>query len=147
MIHFSPILLQKPYVLLGLLAVTSLIVPFLEELLKPLALLVVANRNPTPSQGFVGGLICGAAFAFLETSGTLASGIDSGWVVLVLMRLGTGLLHITASGLVGLGLARAWQAKKSRLFFPQLPAGSPHAWSVECLRCDAGLPAYHRSKF
>ncbi len=110
-------LIQKPYVLLGLLAVTSLIIPFLEELLKPLALLVVANRNPTPSQGFVGGLICGAAFAFLETSGTLASGIDSGWVVLVLMRLGTGLLHITASGLVGLGLARAWQAKKSRYFF------------------------------
>jgi hypothetical protein len=109
--------IQKPYVLLGLLAITSLIIPLLEELLKPLALLVIASRKPTPGQGFVGGLICGAAFAFLETSGTLVSSIDSGWVVLVLMRLGTGLLHITASGLVGLGLARAWQAKKSRYFF------------------------------
>lgn len=109
--------MQKPYVLLGLLVITSLIIPLLEELLKPLALLVIASRKPTPSQGFVGGLICGAAFAFLETSGTLVSSIDSGWVVLVLMRLGTSLLHITASGLVGLGLARAWQAKKSRNFF------------------------------
>lgn len=124
--------MQKPFVLLGLLAFTSLIVPLLEELLKPLAMLVIANRHPTPSQGFVCGMICGAAFAFLETAGTLVSGFDNGWSVLVLMRLGTGLLHITASGLVGWGLARAWQAKKSRYFIrPYLLAVLMHGvWNA-----------------
>ncbi len=108
---------QSPEVLAGILIFVSFLIPLLEEILKPLGLIVLANRKPTPSQGFVAGMLCGAAFAFLETSSTLAGAGGADWTVLAITRLGTGLLHITASGLVGWGLASAITLKKRGRFW------------------------------
>lgn len=98
--------LQRPPVLLGLLLIVAGLTPMLEELLKPLALWFLAWRGLTPVDGFVGGMLCGATFALMETLGNLSNPVDN-WAVIVLGRLGTGLLHVVTSGLVGWGLASA----------------------------------------
>lgn len=108
---------QSPGVLAGVLIVVAVAIPFIEEILKPLGLIVLAKRKPTPSQGFVAGLLCGAGFAFLETAGNLAGAVPADWTSLAITRLGTGLLHITASGLVGWGLASAITLKKRGRFW------------------------------
>jgi len=53
-------------------------------------------------------MICGAAFALLESLGYLASPLGGDWPVLLIGRVGTGILHTVTSGLVGWGLASAW---------------------------------------
>ncbi len=108
---------QSSGVLAGILIFVSILIPLIEEILKPLGLMVLARRKPSPSQGFVAGMICGAGFAFLETSGALAGAAGADWTLLAITRLGTSLLHITASGLVGWGLASWVTLKKPGRFW------------------------------
>ncbi|HTX78823.1 MAG TPA: PrsW family glutamic-type intramembrane protease [Longilinea sp.] len=105
-------LLSQPGVILALLVLFSGIAPMVEELIKPLALWVIAPRRPTPAQGFVCGLICGAAFALLESLGIASSSTGDVWLLNMLQRSGTGLLHVTTCGLMGWGLASAWSEQK-----------------------------------
>ena len=105
-------LLAQPGAVLLLLILFSGIAPMVEELIKPLALWVIAVRKPTPAQGFVCGLICGAAFALLESLGIASSSTGDVWLLNMLQRSGTGLLHITTCGLMGWGLASAWSEQK-----------------------------------
>jgi len=58
-------------------------------------------------------MLCGAGFALMEnifyfTNVLLAED----WLFMAVGRAGTGVLHILASGLVGWGLAKAWQQGK-----------------------------------
>ncbi len=101
-------LFKEPVVLNGSLLVIALLVPMLEELLKPMALWFLAGKKLTPAQGFVGGLIAGACFATIETLGAIGAPTHISWFALLLGRMGTGLLHVTLSGLVGWGLASAF---------------------------------------
>ncbi len=101
-------LFREPVVLNGSLLVIALLVPMLEELLKPMALWFLAGKKLTPAQGFVGGLIAGACFATIETLGAIGAPTHISWFALLLGRMGTGLLHVTLSGLVGWGLASAF---------------------------------------
>ena len=123
---------QSPDFLFGLLIMVAFLVPLVEEILKPLGLIVLAKRKPTPSQGFVSGVLCGAGFAFLETSSALAGAAGADWTTLAVTRLGTGLLHITASGLVGWGLASAITLKKrGRFWGTYLAAAALHGtWNA-----------------
>ena len=104
--------LQQPWVSSLILVVMAGLVPLIEELIKPLALWGLAGWKLKPSEGFVGGLICGAGFALLETSIALVSINQGGWWILAVERVGTGILHIVASGLVGWGLTSAWTEKR-----------------------------------
>ncbi len=89
------------------------IVPIIEEVIKPLALWPLANRNITPQEGWVGGLLCGAGFALMENVLFFTSIMMSGdWLYMAIGRSGTGVLHMLASGLVGWGLAAAWAERK-----------------------------------
>ncbi len=103
--------LQNPWVLNSALVVIALVIPLMEELFKPMALWFLAGKRLTPSQGFVGGLIAGASFALLETAGSIGVPTDAEWFTLLLGRTGTGLLHITLSGLVGWGFASLFYEK------------------------------------
>jgi len=113
LIHFlEPIILQ-PGVIYWALAIFGGIFPIIEEALKPLALWGLAGRKITQQEGFVGGMLCGAGFALMEnifyfTNVLLAED----WLFMAVGRAGTGVLHILASGLVGWGLAKAWQQGK-----------------------------------
>jgi hypothetical protein len=104
--------LSNPMVLVGGLAITSGIVPMLEELLKPMALWFFAPRPLTVRAGFIGGLICGASFALLESLGALSNPSPDAWPLVAFGRIGTGILHTATSGLVGWGLGSAWSEGK-----------------------------------
>lgn len=104
--------LQQPGIVFGLLVVVAVLVPLLEELVKPLAVWLYAGDELTPAQGFTAGMISGASFALWENLTALsASGDGSGTYILV-ARVGTGLLHIVTSGMVGWGLASFWRSRR-----------------------------------
>ena len=100
--------LTQPTVMYSIFAVMAGLIPLLEELLKPLALWFFAGRPLTPKEGLLGGMICGAAFALFESLGSLVSIESVSWASVAIGRIGTGVLHVTASGLVGWGMAKAW---------------------------------------
>jgi hypothetical protein len=109
---FAKELLKEPVLLIGGALLITLVVPMVEEFLKPMAIWFLAGRNLTPSQGFVGGLIGGACFSLLETLGSAGMAEGNDLFVLLLARTATGLLHIALSGLVGWGFASAFYNKK-----------------------------------
>lgn len=115
MINILQPYLEQPGVILAGMSALTVFGPLLEELFKPLALWFVPGRRLTEAQGFVLGLIVGGCFALLETIGNLRLAGEEGamsLLALLLTRAGTGLLHITCSGLVGWGLASAWHGKR-----------------------------------
>jgi len=113
LIQFLEPYILQPGVIYWVLAVFGGILPIVEEVLKPLALWGLVRRKLTQQEGFVGGMLCGAGFALMEnifyfTNVLLAED----WLFMAVGRAGTGVLHILASGLVGWGLAKAWQEGK-----------------------------------
>jgi hypothetical protein len=104
----QPILAQ-PAVIYGLLATTAGLIPLVEELLKPLALWGFIGRRLTPAEGFAAGLLCGFAFGLMESLGSVSNPAGSAWLFTVVGRFGTGLLHTLSAGLMGWGLASAWE--------------------------------------
>lgn len=104
--------ITRPGVMFSTLAIGSLLIPAIEELLKPLGLWLLSYRRLTPSEGFAAGAICGAGYAIAESL-AIASNTEN-WAVLVTARIGTGLMHILASALVGWGIAGA---RTNRQFF------------------------------
>jgi hypothetical protein len=57
-------------------------------------------------------LICGGIFAFLESLGLFGTPFSGEWSAVVAARLGTGILHALASGLVGWAIVSAWNERK-----------------------------------
>jgi RsiW-degrading membrane proteinase PrsW (M82 family) len=128
--------LRQPLVIFSAFSVVAGIIPVIEELIKPLALWSLAGRKLSPQEGFVGGLLCGAGFALMENVLYFANVMTSGdWIVMAVGRAGTGILHMLASGLVGLGLARAWRDRKWKsLVFSTLGAIVLHGlWNALAL--------------
>jgi hypothetical protein len=121
-------LLASPLVITAIFLTVGLLMPLMEELLKPLGLWVLRKRLLTPAEGFCGGLICGAGFALIESATMIAqNGGGSDWGQMVLLRIGTSLMHTTTSGFVGWGLASAWNRKKhGRSFLAILAATGVH---------------------
>ena len=110
--------LLKPYILQpSVIVLASVIfgglIPMIEELLKPIGLWFVAGKKLSPQEGFVGGLLCGAGFAFLENLLYFSMAFTpEDWLFMAIGRAGTGVLHMLGSGLIGWGLAKAWRDGK-----------------------------------
>lgn len=96
------------FVILGF----CVVVPIIEELFKPLMVWILAGRKPTPAEGFCTGLLCGAAFAMVESLSAILSVNGSLFLSTAAGRVGTGLLHTLNSGMVGWALASTWQDGK-----------------------------------
>lgn len=95
-------LLLSPPILLTLVLLLVIIAPLVEELLKPLGVVIMSYRRPSKSQAFLWGLASGAGFALAE--GLLNGAIAlEGWGVVVLMRIGGTAMHCLGGGLMGLG--------------------------------------------
>lgn len=108
----QPYILQPGVIVWGLVLFAGLI-PIIEEIIKSIALWPMAGRNITPQEGFVGGLLCGAGFAFMENVMYFTMSITAmDWLFMAIGRAGTGVMHMLASGLVGWGLAVAWRDGK-----------------------------------
>ena len=123
-------LLTRPAVIGVALAYFAVIVPLLEELIKPLGVWLFANRLSSPAQGFALGALSGAGYALIETLGVSAQTAD--WASLLLSRIGTGILHITASALMGGAIAFAVRERRYfHLFRTYLASVSLHGlWNA-----------------
>jgi hypothetical protein len=100
------LVLRDPLTIVFLLLFICGVAPLLEELFKPLGILIFARQRPTPAQGFMLGMLCGACFGFLESLMTL-SGAGADWYLVVLLRTAAGMLHMVATAIVGWGYAVA----------------------------------------
>jgi hypothetical protein len=108
----NPYLIQPGFFIWGFVVFAG-VIPIIEELIKPIALWLMAGRKISPQEGFVGGLLCGAGFALMENVLYFtASSTAMDWLYLAIGRASTGILHMLASGLVGWGLGKAWRDGK-----------------------------------
>ena len=125
-------LLQKPGVIIAIVIGASLVVPLIEELLKPLGVWALIKREITPAGGFIAGMICGASFALLESLFSLSAVSGEDWLFTVAGRAGTGLLHLTLSGFNGWALASSWKdAKNARVGLTYIITVLVHgAWNL-----------------
>ena len=98
-------LLLRPGILTISFLFFSVMIPMLEELVKPLAVWLFGNQISSPAQGFALGALGGASFALLETFGVSAQSED--WTTLLLTRLGTDILHVTTAALMGAAIVYA----------------------------------------
>lgn len=132
--------LSDPRVIAALLGYIALIVPLIEEMLKPLAVWIFARSIEKPSQGFVLGMLSGGAFAMMESLNASADGSEA-WAAVVGVRAGTSLLHIMLSGLMGYAIVGAFQEKRfGRLLATYCTVVSIHGiWNACAI--GAGLSA------
>lgn len=98
-------LVLRPEGFLVALSYFALLVPMLEELIKPLGVWLFSGQIRSPAQGFALGALSGSAYALIETLGVSPQTTD--WTTLLLTRLGTDILHVTTSALMGAGIVYA----------------------------------------
>jgi len=103
--------LLNPGVLFLVFAFISVLVPMLEEALKPLGVWFLFGQKITPAQGFGYGVLSGAGFGLFENLGNTSSGSEA-WALLASTRISTLLLHCFTAGLVGWALASAWSQRR-----------------------------------
>jgi len=103
--------LLNPGVIFLVFAFISVLVPMLEEALKPLGVWFLYGQKITPAQGFGYGVLSGAGFGLFENLGNTSSGGET-WALLASTRISTLLLHCFTAGLVGWALASAWSQKR-----------------------------------
>jgi len=103
--------LFRPGVLWTLVLYIAVLIPLVEEIIKPLGVWLLLGRALRPEEGFVLGAVSGAGYALFENL-TLAANAQA-WFVVLVSRFGTTAVHILASGLVGWGMVMG--LKKGRL--------------------------------
>jgi hypothetical protein len=101
---------SHPVVFVLTIAFTSVIVPIIEEAIKPLGVWFLMNRKVSPSEGFIAGLLCGAGYGLLENIALTYTSQD--WATTVVGRMGTSLIHMATTSLTGWALVCAWNQKK-----------------------------------
>ena len=133
----------RPEVTGTILIYFSLLIPIVEELLKPIAVYFLLGRKLQPWEGFVIGATAGAGYALFENL-TIGAGVET-WTFVMISRLGTAAIHILTTGLVGWGLASAWTEKKyGRLAGSFVAAVTLHGvWNgLNILTALADFPSY-----
>lgn len=126
--------IANPIVIASIIGYIALLVPMIEEMFKPLAVWIFATKIETPAQGFAMGMLSGAAFALIESLNASGDGSAS-WSLIVTIRAGTSLLHMTTSGLMGWGIVSAFREKKiMRLAAAYLSAVCLHGiWNASAI--------------
>jgi hypothetical protein len=109
--HILTPYLRDPLVIFSSFAFGAVIVPVIEEALKPLGVWFLAGSNIQAREGFTAGILCGAGYALAESLVVTTSG-GTEWISLVFARMGTGVIHILTSGLTGWALALAWRERQ-----------------------------------
>jgi hypothetical protein len=109
-LHILSPYLGKPSVIFTVFIFGSVIVPIIEETLKPIGVWLLANRSLSPAEGFAAGVLSGAGYALFESLALASNGAD--WTSLVFARIGTGAIHILTTGLTGWALALAWKENR-----------------------------------
>lgn len=103
--------LTKPGVMAVVLLYIAILVPAIEEIFKPLGVWLFANKLTSTAQGFTLGALSGAGYALIETIGVSGQQTTE-WATLLGSRIGTGLLHITTSALMGAAIVTAFRERR-----------------------------------
>lgn len=105
-------LMKRPFISTAIFLTVGLFAPLVEEIIKPMAIWFLLTRPLKEHEGFSLGLISGGAFSLLESAGMVIQMDIQHWLIAIILRAATGVLHIGLSGLVGYGLARSWNQKQ-----------------------------------
>jgi hypothetical protein len=101
-------LLYAPGASIAALSAFSFAIPLIEETFKLTVMWFYLGRIRRPVDGFVLGILCGAAFALAENIGFTSAG-SADWAASIAARTTTALPHIFNSGLLGWALVSAWR--------------------------------------
>lgn len=101
-------LLYAPGASIAMLSAFSLAIPLIEETFKLTVLWFYLGRIRRPVDGFILGVLCGAAFALTENVGFTSAGAGD-WSASIVARATSALPHIFNSGLLGWALVSAWK--------------------------------------
>jgi hypothetical protein len=93
--------LTSPAILTAALLVVAGIIPLVEETVKTVGICLMAYRRPTLPQALLWGLAGGAGFTLVEGLLNAASGVQM-WAPVILLRVGTTLLHCFTGALMGI---------------------------------------------
>ena len=97
---YSPLLSPPILIVLGLIVLV--IAPMVEEMFKPLGVVLMGYRRPSKARSFLWGLAGGAGFALSESLFNGAAALE-GWAGVATMRVGATAMHCLGGGLMGLG--------------------------------------------
>ncbi len=100
-----------PWIGLAGLSFIAIFVPLIEEIGKSLGLWAFLGRGISPQEGFWAGMISGGMFALFESLYNVGTTREQ-WITVILGRVGTSLMHMTTSGLLGAALADAWRKRR-----------------------------------
>jgi len=103
-------LLSQPIVILLGVGLLAGIVPIIEEFLKSLTVWPLLKNPLTAGQAFLGGTLGGAGYSLFESLFLPQAGEE--WVLTMLARAGTPLIHAFNAGLVCWGLAEGVRRKR-----------------------------------
>ena len=108
-------LLRSPMILLVFTVFVAGIAPAVEELFKTLAVWMLVGLDLSDGEGYMAGMMSGAAFALVEgmlyaAQSALLPGND--WIFFLLGRMGGTLIHIFNGALIGWALAKSWRDRK-----------------------------------
>jgi len=103
----DPALINLIFILLVVIA------PIVEELVKPLGVVVLIGRISSAAEAFILGLACGIGFDLVETAGYISMGYRD-WLNVALERTGTGLLHGFGAAMAALGWYYITRPSKDR---------------------------------
>jgi hypothetical protein len=104
--------LSQPVILFIVFSLFSIIIPMLEEIMKPLGLWFFSKKTLAAKDGFFYGAMGGMVFALIESvMGLTSFGMES-WVAISIVRLGTGILHMFTAGMMGWALTSSWKEEK-----------------------------------
>jgi len=129
----------QPWAIVMIVIVGSGLLPAIEELLKPLGVMLMLRRRPTPMAAFLGGALGGVGFAVVESLSNLST-IQEGWLALVVARIGTTIMHGLTAGLVGWGWGQLAATRKPwRLVASYLTAVAIHGlWNGAVIAVSFG---------
>ncbi len=92
----------QPGVLNAIILIFAVIGPLIEEIVKPLAIVLFMGRVRSAAEAFLLGMACGVGFDLVETTLYISSGYHD-WLNVALLRSAAGLLHGFGAAMVALG--------------------------------------------
>ena len=102
--------LIRPAVMFAVLVFGAVVVPLIEELIKPIGVWLLARRRLRPAAGFAAGALSGAGYALFESLALTSGGQE--WPALMVARIGTAAVHILTTAITGWALVQAWTHRR-----------------------------------
>jgi RsiW-degrading membrane proteinase PrsW (M82 family) len=98
-------LITFPPVFMTLALVFIVAGPIVEELVKPLGVVLMSYRRPSAAQAFLWGLASGAGFAMAENAFNTTLALEV-WALVIPLRIGATAMHCLCTALTSLGWQR-----------------------------------------